>query len=133
MIKVELPETINSKQISALVAEKYPDVEFKIKPATMSIKGSGNNPKIDLGELILDMQVGSPSEASRVEMELKQAIFDLVVEKTDAQEKQEDALKELLLRPAFVYILSKIEDLKMEIDKLKEETTKGDKKNEEPK
>jgi hypothetical protein len=66
-------------------------------------------------------------------MELKQAIFDLVVEKTDAQEKQEDALKELLLRPAFVYILSKIEDLKMEIDKLKEETTKGDKKNEEPK
>ena len=132
MIRVELPEQINSKQILALVAEKYPDIEAKIKPRTMSIKGSGSNPKIEVGELILDMQVGSPSEASRIEMELKQTIFDLVVEKTDAQEKQEDNLKELLLGPAFVYILSKLEDLKNEIDKLKEETTKGNKDNEKP-
>jgi hypothetical protein len=132
MIKVELPEHINSKQILALIAEKYPDVEAKIKPRTMSITGSGDNPKVNVGEVILDMKIGSPSEASRVEMELKQAIFDLTLEKTDAEEKQEDNLKELLLAPAFVYILSQIDNLKKEVDNLKEETTKGEIKNENP-
>lgn len=130
MIKIDLPLEYNSKQLKELVKEKFPDAEFKIKPARMTIRGSGDNAKIEGAELHIDMRVGSPSELARIDAEIKQAIFDLPPEKTDAEEKQEENLKELLNGPAFVYILSEIEDLKKEIRKLKKETTKGDKKDE---
>lgn len=130
MIKIDLPVEFNSKQIKGLVESRFPDVKFKIKPARMIIKGSGDNAKIEGAELHLKMNIGSPSELARIDTELKQAIFDLPPEKTDAEEKQEEYLKELLNGPAFVYILNEIDDLKKEIKKLKKETTKGDKSNE---
>lgn len=130
MIKIDLPLEYNSNQLKELVKEKFPDVEFKIKPARMIIKGSGDNAKVEGAELHLKMNIGSPSELARIDTELKQAIFDLPQEKTDAEEKQEEYLKELLNGPAFVYILKEIDDLRKEIKKLKKETTKGDTKNE---
>lgn len=130
MIKIDLPLEYNSKQLKELVKEKFPDIEFKIKPARMIVKGSGDNAKIEGAELHLKMNIGSPSELARIDTELKQAIFDLPPEKTDAEEKQEEYLKELLNGPAFVYILNEIDDLRNQIKKLKKETTKGDTKNE---
>lgn len=130
MIKIDLPLEYNTRQLKALIKDKFPDVKFKIKPAKMTIKGSGDQAKIESAELHLDMNIGSPSELARLDTELKQAIFDLPQEKTDAEEKKEEHLKELLNGPAFVYILKELDDLKKEIKKLKKETQKGEPKNE---
>lgn len=129
MIKIDLPLEYNSKQIKEAISAQYPDLEVRVKPARMFIRGSGDNATLEPAELIIKGPI-SPSEKAEIESNSKQILFDLPTEKTDAEEKKEELLKELLSGPAFVYILKELDDLKKEIRKLKKETTKGETKNE---
>ena len=122
-MKIDLPEEYNTKDIKKLVKDQYPDIDIKIEPLTYKIKGSGDKVETDGGYIHLDFKNLSKDEKVRIETELKQAIFDLPLEKTDAEERKENRLKELLSGPAFVYILNEIDDLRKEIKKLKKTTT----------
>lgn len=122
-MKIDLPEEYNTKEIKKLVKDQYPDIDIKIEPLTYKIKGSGDKVETDGGYIHLDFKNLSKDEKVRIETELKQAIFDLPLEKTDAEERKENRLKELLSGPAFVYILNEIDDLRKEIKKLKKTTT----------
>jgi hypothetical protein len=130
-MKIDLPEEYNSKEIRKLLKEQYPDIEAKIEPLTYKIKGSGDKVETDGGYIHLDFKNLSKDEKARIETELKQAIFDLPLLKTDAEEKKEARLKELLSGPAFVYILNEIDDLRKEIKKLKKTTTEQEPENNE--
>jgi hypothetical protein len=130
-MKIDLPEEYNTKEIKKLLKEQYPDVEAKIEPLTYKIKGSGDKVETDGGFIRLDFKNLSKDEKARIETELKQAIFDLPLVQTDAEEKKEARLKELLSGPAFVYILNEIDDLKKEIKKLKKKTTEQEPENNE--
>jgi len=130
-MKIDLPEEYNSKEIKKLLQDQYPDLEAKIEPLTYKIKGSGDKVETDGGYIHLDFKNLSKDEKARIETELKQAIFDLPLVKTDAEEKKEARLKELLSGPAFVYILNEIDDLKKEIKKLKKTTNEQEPENNE--
>lgn len=130
-MKIDLPEEYSTKEINKLLQNQYPDIDAKIEPLIYKIKGSGDKVEREGGYIHLDFKNLSKDEKARIETELKQAIFDLPLEKTDAEEKKEYRLKDLLSGPAFVYILNEIDDLRKEIKKLKKTTTEQEPENNE--
>lgn len=125
MITLPLPVEFNSEQITSTILKDYPDAKVKVVPGRMKIRGSGNNPEIEEGKILVDLKINNVSEATRIEMALKQAVFDLVPDKTDIQQEKDDSLKELLKGPAFVYILDMLRGLSDRVLELEKNTTKG--------
>ena len=123
-MRIELPEVYNTRQVKQLIKNNYPDLEFKIVPLQYVIEGAGEVARSEGGFIRIDTESLSREEKARIELEVKQALFEIVPEKTDQEEKEEEELKNLLLRPEIVYLVNQLAELEKRLEKLEKKDDK---------
>jgi hypothetical protein len=123
-MKIPLPAEYNTDQIKEKIAFLYPDSEVKIVPDTYTIKGGDRDAVKEDGYIHLKVDFPTKEEKVQAEMALKQAVFELVPEKNDEQQRDEEKLKSLLLRPEIVYLVDRIAELEKRLAKLEKKDDK---------